>query len=288
TMAICAAKGLVVPSLELAIFSTVPLGGGLSSSAALEVATATLCEAISGQTLPQLEKVQLCQQAEHQYAQVPCGIMDQSAVTRAVKNHLLLLDCRSLEIELIPLTDPAQQIMIINSNVKHELGSSEYAARRRECEAAAQALGVTSLRDASLSQLEAATAQMTDVVKRRARHIITEIQRTQDTANALRSRDWKLAGELMYASHASLRDDYEVSCRELDLLVELATELGETRGVYGSRMTGGGFGGCTVSLVDANAVDDVATTIGAAYQQATALVPTIFVTRPATGACRLT
>ena len=164
------------------IHSTVPLGGGLSSSAALEVATATLLEAITGQTLDPVEKALLCQQAEHQYAGVPCGIMDQFISVMGRKDHLLLLDCRSRQTELVPMRDPSVSLLVTNTNVKHELGGGEYAKRRAQCEAAAKILGVPSLRDATSGALERAKAGMDDVVFRRARHVIGEIERTPQAA----------------------------------------------------------------------------------------------------------
>jgi galactokinase len=287
TLAGCRNAGLEVPALDLFTYSSVPLGGGLSSSASLEVATATLLEAVCGRELPVLDKIKLCQWAEHQYAGVPCGIMDQFAVTMAQADHLMLLDCRSLIVEMIELAEPAPKVLIVNSNVRHSLGNSQYAMRRQECQIAAQQLGVTSLRDVSAAQLSAAGGRLEATVLRRARHVISEIERTQQAAEALRKRAWHTAGELMYASHESLRDDYDVSCAELDLLVDLARKLGTQRGVFGSRMTGGGFGGCTVSLVDEHEANSVAETLATGYTRHTGIEATVFVTRPAAGARQL-
>jgi galactokinase len=210
--------------------------------------------------------------------------MDQFTSVMGLPDHLLLLDCRSTQIELVPLADPHVTVLIINSNVRHELTGGEYAERRSQCAQAARALGVPALRDATLAQLEAGRAQLADVLYRRARHVIGENERTTQAAVALRRGDWPEIGRLMYASHASLRDDYEVSCPELDLLVELARNLGEAGGVVGSRMTGGGFGGCTVSLVRTEAVHAVADAIARGYQQQTGIAPTVFTSRPARGA----
>ena len=160
------------------IGSDVPVGGGLSSSAALEVATATLVEAMTGKSLDPVDKALLCQEAEHEFAGVPCGIMDQFASVMCRADHLMLLDCRSRGIEQIPLTDPAITVLIINSNVKHELSGGEYAERRGQCEAAAKALGIDSLRDATPDQLEVGRTRMSSVEYRRARHAIGEIART--------------------------------------------------------------------------------------------------------------
>jgi galactokinase len=278
------ARKLVPAGFDALINSTVPLGGGLSSSASLEVATATLVEAVLGTRLDPVEKALLCQKAEHEYAGMPCGIMDQFISTLGQKDHVLLLDCRSRRTELVPFTDPGMAILITNTNVKHELTGSEYPTRRRQCEAAATALGVPSLRDASEDLLERCRAGMDEVVFRRARHVIGEIARTPLAAAAIRQGDWAQAGKAMYASHASLRDDYDVSCPELDTVVDIARSIGPSGGVFGCRMTGGGFGGCTVALVKTDAVDAVMATLGREYKAATGISPTMFVSRPAQGA----
>jgi galactokinase len=277
-------EGLAIGGFEAVMDSTVPLGSGLSSSAALEVATATLLEARTGHTLEPVEKALLCQRAEHEFAGVPCGIMDQFTSALAEENHLLLLDCRSREVQLVPMTDPAVAVLIINTNVRHELSGGEYAKRRSECEAAARGLGVTALRDATLNALTAAQDRLNETVFRRARHVITEIARTLATAEALAASNWDEVGQFMYASHASLRDDYEVSCAELDAVVEIAQALGPERGVIGCRMTGGGFGGCAVALVQANAVAAISQEMEKYYREQTGREPTLFVSRPAAGA----
>ena len=260
-------RGTRLTGFQAMIGSDVPVGGGLSSSAALEVATATLFEAMTGVALEPAAKALLCQKAEHYFAGVPCGIMDQFASVMCRADHLMLLDCRSQAIEQIPLTDPAITVLIVNSNVKHELSGGEYAERRGQCEAAAKALGVASLRDATLEQLESSHAKLATAEYRRARHAIGEIARTTAAAAAIRAGDWPQVGALMYASHDSLRDDYEVSCQELDVLVDAAREIGPAGGVIGSRMTGGGFGGCTVSLVETAKAEKVASRIAEAYRQ---------------------
>ncbi len=270
--------------LDVLLHSTVPLGGGLSSSAALEVCTATLLEAVTGKTLDPVEKALLCQKAEHEFAGVPCGIMDQFISVMGRENHLLLLDCRSRKTELVPMNDPSVALLIVNTNVKHELGSSEYAKRRAQCEAAAKILGVASLRDATADALEAGRGKMDDVVYRRARHVIGEIERTVHAAEGIRASNWSTVGNLMYASHASLRDDYEVSCAELDAVVEIAEGIGIKGGVYGCRMTGGGFGGCAVALVKAEAVEAISKRIATEYKKKTGIDAAIFSSRPASGA----
>jgi galactokinase len=229
-------RGVKIPALDVAFLSTVPLGGGLSSSAALEVCTATLIEAATGKTIDLIEKALLAQKAEHDFAGVPCGIMDQFISALGREGHLLLLDCRTRKTELVPMSDPSVELLVVNTNVKHELGSGEYAKRRAECEAAAKILGVASLRDATADQLEKAKGRMSDVVYRRARHVIGEIERTLHAAEGIRASNWPGVGNLMYASHTSLRDDYEVSCPELDVVVEIAEDIGDQGGVYGCRM----------------------------------------------------
>jgi galactokinase len=270
--------------LDVLLNSTVPLGSGLSSSASLEVCTATLIEAVTGRTIVPVEKALLAQKAEHDFAGVPCGIMDQFISVMGRQNNLLLLDCRSRETQLVPMNDPAVSVLVSNTNVKHELANGEYARRRAQCEAAAKILGVPSLRDATAEGLERAKGRMDDVVFRRARHVISEIERTIHAAEAIRASNWPTAGQLMYASHYSLRDDYEVSCKELDAMVEIAEGIGIKGGVFGCRMTGGGFGGCTVALVQTELVEAITAKLSADYKKKTGIDATIFVTRPAAGA----
>ncbi len=280
----CREQGMEPPGLEVLIDSTVPLGGGLSSSAALEVATATLLEAVTGKLLEPVQKALLCQKAEHDYAGMPCGIMDQFTSVLGQTSQLLLLDCRSTQVRLVPLADPDVEVLIVNTNVKHELTGGEYAQRRSQCEAAARTMGVRSLRDASQEMLARHSTSLDPVLQRRARHVIGENERTETAAQCLTAGDWARVGELMYASHASLRDDYEVSCEELDLLVELARKHGDGGEVIGSRMTGGGFGGCTVSLVRKDHLEPLAAAIDADYRRQTGIAPSLFTTRPAQGA----
>jgi galactokinase len=280
-------RGVKIPALDVAFMSTVPLGGGLSSSAALEVCTATLMEAATGKAIDPVEKALLAQKAEHDFAGVPCGIMDQFISVLGREGHLLLLDCRTRQTELVPMSDPSVELLVVNTNVKHELGSGEYAKRRAECEQSAKILGVKSLRDATAEQLEKAKGKMSDVVYRRARHVIGEIERTIHAAEGIRLSNWPTVGQLMYASHNALRDDYEVSCTELDAVVEIAENIGHKGGVYGCRMTGGGFGGCCVALVKASAAEAITKKIAADYQLKTNIKPAIFSSRPAAGAAIL-
>ncbi|XP_075026106.1 galactokinase isoform X2 [Calonectris borealis] len=222
-------------------------------------------------------KALACQKAEHTFAGMPCGIMDQFISVLGKEGHALLIDCRSLETILVPLTDASLAVLITNSNVRHTLTGSEYPTRRRQCEEAVAALGKTSLRDATMAELEAARSRLGEEVYRRARHVIGEIARTAQAAQALQDRDYRTFGRLMVESHNSLRDDYEVSCPELDELVAAALEVD---GVYGSRMTGGGFGGCTVTLLEAGAAERAQHHIQEKYSGGA----TFYLTKPSGGA----
>ena len=277
-------RGVKLPALDVAFLSTVPLGGGLSSSAALEVCTATLMEAATGQKIDPIEKALLAQKAEHDFAGVPCGIMDQFISALGREGHLLLLDCRTRQTQLVPMSDPSVALLVINTNVKHELSGGEYAERRAQCEEAARNLGVKSLRDVTAEQLEQGKGKLSEVVYRRARHVIGEIERTTHAAEGIRQSNWPTVGQFMYASHYALRDDYEVSCAELDAVVEIAENIGYKGGVNGCRMTGGGFGGCCVALVKADHVDAISKQMAADYLAKTGIEATIFSSRPAAGA----
>ncbi|XP_026172156.1 galactokinase [Mastacembelus armatus] len=266
-----------VSGFRAVIASSVPVGGGLSSSASLEVAFYTFLQQLKPDDGDKVSKAVACQQAEHTHAGVPCGIMDQFVSVLGREQHALLIDCRSLEATPVPLADPGLVILITNSNVKHSLAGSEYALRRRQCEEAASVLGKASLRDATMKDLDEARDRLDDITYRRACHVIQEIERTVQAAEALRREAYKEFGRLMVESHNSLRDLYEVSCRELDELVSAALEV---EGVFGSRMTGGGFGGCTVTLLQAQAVDRTMLHIKERYSG----TPTFYVTVPSDGA----
>jgi len=280
-------RGHVLPSIDCLLASNVPLGGGLSSSAAFEVATATLLETASGIELELHEKARLCQKAEHDFAGVPCGIMDQLISVLGDRNGALLIDCRTETARVVPLVDRSVSFLVTNTNVRHSLASGEYGIRRTQCRTAARKLGLNSLRDATLELLESRAGELTDVEVRRARHVITENRRTLLAADALIDGDLKNFGKLMAQSHASLRDDFEVSCRELDVLVDTALALGAGRGVLGARMTGGGFGGCTVTLVTTERVEEVMTRLDSDYQRLVGGAITGFVSRPAQNAHRM-
>ncbi|KAK8770593.1 hypothetical protein V5799_012942, partial [Amblyomma americanum] len=239
--------GPIRSGFNAVVVSSVPPGAGLSSSAALEVATFSFLRALlEPEQLDDEHQAPLCcQKAEHEFAGVPCGIMDQMAAFWSKPGHALLLDCRSLYMEHVPLNLPSVVILVTDSQVKHALTGGEYAQRRGNCQAASTILG-KSLRDASLEDLHNHREQLTSEQYRRARHVVSEIQRTAQAAELLRDGDFWGLGELMNASHTSLREDFEVSCPELDQLVELSLDSG----AYGSRLTGAGFGGCTVTLVE--------------------------------------
>ena len=278
--------GFKPQSFRAVIHSDVPLGGGLSSSASLEVAVATLIEAMTGQQFDPVQKALICQQAEHNYAKMPCGIMDQLIAVMGQSGYAMLLDCRSKHPVMIPMNDPNVSVLIVNSNVKHQLTGSEYPDRRRQCEKAAKLLDVPMLRDATLPQLEETRNRFNqesdgNLCYRRAKHVITENDRTTAMATALTNGDWAVCGQLMGASHRSMKEDFEITCPEIDRLVEIAQLV---EGVIGSRMTGGGFGGCTVSLIETSRTAEIVSAITSRYQSETGIEPVAFVTRPAQGA----
>jgi galactokinase len=277
-------RGLYPGGFEALVDSNVPLGGGLSSSAALEVATATLLEQLAGQSLAPKEKALLCQWAEHEFAGMPCGIMDQFISAMGQAGAALLIDCRSQEAEPVAMDDPAIAVLIVNSNVEHELVGGEYAERRRSCETAASVLNVEALRDADQAMLDRAADSLDEQTYRRARHVISENQRVLDAAQALREGDWPRMGRLMAQSHDSMRRDFQISCPELDALVALAEQYIDSGEVYGARMTGGGFGGCTVTLVQAGAAERIGKQIAEAYEREVGITPSFFVSQPAAGA----
>jgi galactokinase len=266
--------------------SDVPLGGGLSSSASFEVATALALLALNQRSLSKEELALACQWGEHHYPGMPCGIMDQFISAMGERGHALLLDCRDRSTKQVPLDDPDLRVVISNSNVKHQLVAGEYTGRRQQCAAAVEHIqkrfpAIHSLRDVTTTMLEDSRHGMDPTVFRRARHVVTENQRTVDFAAALGYHDYQRCGELMYASHASLRDDYAVSCGELDVLVDIARK---TPGVFGARMTGGGFGGCIVALCRAQAVHPLTAAIEAEYPVKTGRRATTFSTVASAGA----
>ncbi len=279
-------KKLITTGMDALATSDVPIGGGLSSSASFEVATAFALLAANNAQMDLVDLALACQWAEHNYPGMPCGIMDQFISAMGRKGYAMLLDCRDRSTRQVPLNDPNLRVVISNSNVKHELVMGEYTARRHQCETAVKLIkkkfpNVSSLRDADMDALEDSRLGMDPTVFRRARHVITEIERTIDFAAALEARDYAACGKLMYGSHLSLRDDYAVSCGELDALVEIARVV---PGVYGARMTGGGFGGCIVALCTADAVATLTAKIESEYPKKTGKNATTFATVASEGA----
>ncbi len=270
---------------RLRIRGEVPIGAGLSSSAAVEVSTACALTAISGLQIDKRELARLCRQAENEFVGAHVGIMDQFISLFGQADKALMLDCRSLEFRLLPLPDNVR-LIICNTMVKHALASGAYNERRAQCEAGVKHLAqflphVTALRDVTLEQLEQFGQGLPEVVYRRCRHVIAENERVLLGAAALNERDLERFGELMGESHRSLRDDYEVSSEELDVMVELAKRL---EGVYGARMTGGGFGGCTINLVITEHADEFRARVAEGYEQATKIKPEIYVCNASNGA----
>ena len=262
---------------DLLLLSTVPEGAGLSSSAALEVAVGFALLSLSGQPVEPRALALSAQQAEHQYVGTKSGIMDQLVAVAARRGAAVLIDCRSLEIKHVPIDLSRVAVIVCDTKVKHELSSSNYNARRAECEQAVELFGkqldgVRSLRDVDLETLHQLADLLPDVLRRRCRHVITENERTLDMAEAFRAGDLQWAGRLMFESHNSLREDYEVSCFELDQMVEAASHID---GVIGARMTGGGFGGSTVNLVHAESADEFCQKIKKSYLEATGIVPSV-------------
>jgi galactokinase len=274
---------------DLAIISEVPLGAGLSSSAALEVSTAWALLTNSRIDVDRNAIPQMCQQAEHLYPETKCGIMDQFISCHGRAGHALMLDCRSLDFQLLPVPSHVR-LMVCNTMVRHEHASSGYNTRHRECEEGLQALkpvlpGIRALRDVTSADLEQHRARLSPMIYKRVRHVVTENDRVEMATEALQEVDLARLGALMAGSHQSLRDDYEVSTRELDLMVELAND---ENGVYGARMTGGGFGGCTINLVDSAQAEAVQQKLAQNYEARTGLKPTILICEASDGAGAVT
>jgi galactokinase len=278
--------GVRLKGADLMISSDVPLGAGLSSSAALEISVGLALASVSGQKVDEVALAFAGQRAEHEYVGTQCGIMDQLVAALGQKGHALLIDCRSFFANPIPLDLTNEAVVICDSGVKHELSSSEYNTRRAECELGVELLqeflpGIRALRDVSVADFKCYGERLPEPVRRRCRHVVTEIERTLDAAEALRGGHLEEMGRLMGQSHRSLRDDYEVSCAELDLLVEIA---GNFEGCLGARMTGGGFGGSTVNLVSRNALAEFQELISREYPRATNISPKIYVSDAGDGA----
>src|SRR6267143_2996881 len=281
--------GATVHGANLLVRGEVPIGAGLSSSAALEVASALAFMSLNGAIFPMPQVAKLCQRAENTFVGARVGIMDQFVSCMGKAGHALLLDCRSLEFKLIPIPDNLR-LVICNTMVKHENAGGEYNRRREECDLGVKALskwypGIRALRDVSLPQLEEHSRDLPPTIYQRCSHVVGENQRVQDSAAALSAGDLQRFGDLMKASHRSLRDLYEVSCRELDAMVDAAEGL---PGWWGGRMTGGGFGGCTVNVVLAGNAREFAVQVSERYQRKTGISPKVYICSAADGAQALT
>lgn len=274
-------RGYQFNGMDIAVSGNVPQGAGLSSSAALEVVIGQTVKTLYDLPISQKEVALNGQQAENQFVGCNCGIMDQLISACGQENHALLIDCRSLETQPVVMPDD-MVVMIINSNKKRGLVDSEYNTRRQQCELAAKTFGVKALRDVTMVDFDTKKHLLDDVTAKRARHVITENDRTQAAANALMQGDLVTLSKLMAESHASMRDDFEITVREIDTLVDIIKAvLGEQGGV---RMTGGGFGGCIVALVKPEHVEPVKAAIEAQYQAQTGLKETIYVCQASAGA----
>jgi galactokinase len=283
-----AERGQSVPGMQALFTSDVPRGAGLSSSASVELAFAVAWMALGGWSLPPMELALLCQRAENQYVGVRCGIMDQFASACGEKDRLLLLDCRSLEYRTLPLPEGVD-IIIADTTVRHAHASGAYNDRRAACEEAVRLLqrdlpGIESLRDVSLADFNRLASQLPSLIEKRARHVVEEVDRTLQAVDLLERGDLQGFGIAMLACHASLRDLYEVSCPEADVMVRIAQSL---PGCYGARLTGGGFGGCTVNLVQRPRSAAFVRGLGSAYQSETGLHPEIYVCAASAGAALL-
>jgi galactokinase len=274
--------GVKPVAARLAIDSSVPIGAGLSSSASIEVSVGVALASLAGVQVPLKELALACQRAENNFVGMKCGIMDQFVAVFGEAGHAILIDCRSLEHTAVPVP-PGLQLLVVNSMVKHALASSEYNTRRRECEEAVEILG-RPLRDITAAEWPLLESGLPETLRRRARHVVTENARVLEFVEACRQNDPAKMGRLMAESHRSMRDDYQISCVEIDYLVEAAAAQ---RGVAGARMTGGGFGGCTVNLVRNDAVESFRAAVASAYKHSFDITPEIYVCRTADGAREL-
>jgi galactokinase len=272
--------GYTLRAWEGVVAGDVPVGAGLSSSAAIELATARAFAVSSGFTWEAATMAKLSQKAENQWVGVNCGIMDQMISAAGKADQALLIDCRSLETELVPLP-PGTVVIVLDTATRRGLVDSAYNERRAQCEAAARFFGVKALRDVTVEQFEARSDELDEVTRKRARHVITENERTLQAAGAMRHGDADTLGKLMNASHVSLRDNFEVSSNELNIMVECALK---EDGCFGARMTGAGFGGCAVALVGAGRAENFASNVKHSYHAATGLTPNIYVCRATNGA----
>jgi galactokinase len=272
--------GYTLQGWQGVVAGDVPIGAGLSSSAALELATARAFAVVSGWPWQAKTMARLCQQAENQWVGVNCGIMDQMISAAGVAGHALLIDCRSLETQPAPLP-PETAVVVLDTTTRRGLVESAYNERRAQCEAAARFFGVPALRDVSLAQFQAQAERLDDLTLRRARHIVTENDRVLQAVEAMQQGDAVRLGQLMNASHDSLRDDFEVTNQALNVIVECARQ---ESACYGARMTGAGFGGCAVALIRADAARQFVASVAAGYRAVTGLTPAIYVCTATNGA----
>ncbi len=275
--------GHPVGGADLVLTSEVPLGAGLSSSAAIECATLTALADLNELRIEPMERAKLARVAENAYVGAPTGLLDQAASTLCVADHALFLDCRSLQTEQVPLAvaDAGLEILVIDTRTRHSHVDGEYAARRASCEQACEILGIPALRD--VTDAEQALARLPEQIAPRVRHILTENQRVLDSVAALKAGDYPRLGELMTASHLSMRDDYQITEPNVDRAVETAL----AHGALGARMTGGGFGGCVLALVRSDQTEEISAAVRQAFAAAGADTPVSFLGRPSAGARRL-
>ena len=273
-------RGVKLPGVDLMIRGNVPLGSGLSSSAALEVCATTTFNGMGKLEISKLDVARLCQQAENDFVGVKCGIMDQFVSTLAQAGHALLIDCRDLAYQNVPLPQGAT-IIVCDTAKRRGLVDSEYNTRRAECEQAARFFGVKALRDVSIEEFARREKYLPLIVAKRARHVVTENVRVLQAVDAAKRNDLEKFGALMDASHTSLSDDYQVSCTELDTMVDIARKQS---GCFGARLTGAGFGGCTVNLIANDAVEPFIANVARKYRQQTGLTPQIYACQAVAGA----
>ena len=282
-------RGVKLPHFQAIVSSDIPVGAGLSSSAALESVFAFAFNDISGAGFDSMELTRIAREAENEFVGLQCGIMDMFASIHAKQDHAIRLDCRSLAYEYVPLAMGGNKILLFDTCLKHDLASSEYNLRRQECEHVVchfQGSGIEAqtLRDITMPQLMGAAPDLDPISFNRARFVLEENERVEVFAEAMQTGNWALAGEQLYASHAGLKNDYAVSCKELDFLVDAVRGQ---QGVWGGRMMGGGFGGCTINIVAASAVDDMVQKVASAYLNVFGVEPKHYIASTGDGACKL-
>jgi galactokinase len=282
-------RGIEIPPFDLVIQSDIPIGAGLSSSAAFESVIATAFNHLLNCGFSSMELTRIAKEAENDYVGLQCGIMDMFASIHSKTNQAMLLDCRSLEFEYVPLELENKSILLIDTCIKHELSTSAYNERRNECEKAVSIFNengytIQHLRDVNISDLKENSSLFKEPIFSRAKHVITENDRVHAFAKALSDRDWNKVKMHLLESHESLKTDYEVSCVELDFIVDFIKEM---KGVWGCRMMGGGFGGCVISIVDIHAIEAIMKALIPAYQKTFGITPKQYIARTGDGACEI-